>query len=31
MEKMLRRAARSAGFTPADHNLDVIGTCATCG
>lgn len=30
METMLRTTARSAGFTPTDHNLDVIGTCATC-
>lgn len=30
METALRDASSEHGFTPADHRLDVIGTCADC-
>lgn len=31
VERSLVRAARRAGFSPADHRIDVIGTCRNCG
>jgi Fur family ferric uptake transcriptional regulator len=31
MVGVLTEAASSAGFTPAAHRLDVIGTCRACG
>ena len=30
LDAALARAARAHGFTPEDHRLDVIGTCADC-
>lgn len=30
LDRALANAAEAAGFTPADHRLDLLGTCASC-
>ena len=30
LDKALHKAAKQAGFAPAEHRLDLLGTCANC-